>query len=432
MQKVIKVEKIVFGGNGLARLPDGKVVFVPYVLPEEVLQIRIKKDYGDYVEAEIEKILEVSPYRREALCNYYGTCGGCQLQHVIYPFQIELKKEMLFDVFKRLGWKEEIPLEKVVPSPKEFHYRNRLRFHVENENFKMGFVKRKTHEVLKVEKCLLGEEILNKVLSQLYETPSWIKLSYYSKRIKIETSPEENKATLIFWTALKPQKEDLEGILKIKELKAIFFWMKGRRPEGPFPEDSSYGGRRVFKNIDKIFYYIQPGVFVQANWEINCAIMETLRSWGLSFEKVLDLYAGMGNFLFSFMFEKEAKKFLGVDTDLRAIEDGLYTAEKEKLNGRLDLRNISAMEALYEAVKKGEEFDLVLLDPPRGGCKELMRLLSEVAKKYIIYISCDAPTLVRDLLLFKNLNYQLIKLCLFDMFPQTYHFEVVALLERKE
>jgi 23S rRNA (uracil1939-C5)-methyltransferase len=432
MQKVIKVEKIVFGGNGLARLPDGKVVFVPYVLPEEVLQIRIKKDYGDYVEAEIEKILEVSPYRREAPCNYYGTCGGCQLQHVIYPFQIELKKEMLFDVFKRLGWKEEIPLEKVVPSPKEFHYRNRLRFHVENENFKMGFVKRKTHEVLKVEKCLLGEEILNKVLSQLYETPSWIKLSYYSKRIKIETSPEENKATLIFWTALKPQKEDLEGILKIKELKAIFFWMKGRRPEGPFPEDSSYGGRRVFKNIDKIFYYIQPGVFVQANWEINCAIMETLRSWGLSFEKVLDLYAGMGNFLFSFMFEKEAKKFLGVDTDLRAIEDGLYTAEKEKLNGRLDLRNISAMEALYEAVKKGEEFDLVLLDPPRGGCKELMRLLSEVAKKYIIYISCDAPTLVRDLLLFKNLNYQLIKLCLFDMFPQTYHFEVVALLERKE
>jgi 23S rRNA (uracil1939-C5)-methyltransferase len=432
MQRVIKVEKIVFGGNGLARLPDGKIVFVPYVLPEEVLQIKIKKDYGDYVEAEVEKILEVSPYRREAPCNYYGTCGGCQLQHIIYPFQIELKKEMLFDVFKRLGWKEEIPLEKVVPSSKEFHYRNRLRFHVENENFKMGFVKRKTHEVLKVEKCLLGEEILNKVLSQLYENSSWIKLSYYSKRIKIETSSEENKATLIFWTALKPQKEDLEGILKIKELKAIFYWMKGRRPEGPFPEDSSYGGRRVFKNIDEIFYYIQPGVFVQANWEINCAIMETLRSWDLSFEKVLDLHAGMGNFLFPFVLKREAKKLLGVDTDLRAIEDGLYTAEKAELNGRLDLRNMSAMEALYSAIKEGEEFDLVLLDPPRGGCKELMKPLSEVAKKYIIYISCDAPTLVRDLLLFKNFNYQLIKLCLFDMFPQTYHFEVVALLEKKE
>ncbi len=431
MQGIVKVEKIVFGGNGLARLPDGKVIFIPYTLPEEVLQIRIIKNYGDYAEGEIEKILEASPYRRKEPCIYYGICGGCQLQHIVYPFQIEIKKEMLFDTFKRIGWKEEIPLERVIPSPKEFYYRNRLRFHVENENFKMGFVKRKTHEVLKIEKCLLGEEILNKVLSQLYKSTAWIKLSSYSKRIKIETSPEENKVTLIFWTALKPQKEDLKEILEIKELKAIFYWMKGGRPEGPFPEDSSYGGRRVFKNIDGFFYYVQPGVFVQANWDINLAIMENIRSWKLSFEKVLDLHAGMGNFLFSFLPNKEVKKFLGVDTDLRAIEDGLYTAEKARINGRLDLRNISAMEALYEAVKAGEEYDLVLLDPPRGGCKELMRLLPEVAKKYIIYISCDVPTLVRDLLIFKNLKYQLIKLSLFDMFPQTYHFEVVALLEKK-
>ena len=431
MQAVVKVEKIIFGGNGLARLPDGKVVFIPYVIPEEVLQVRIVKDYGDYAEAEVEKILEASPYRRKAPCSYYGICGGCQLQHIVYSYQIKIKEEILFDTFKRLGWKDEIPLEKVVPSSKEFHYRNRLRFHVENDKFKMGFVKRKTHEVLKIEKCLLGEDILNKVIAQLYKNPSWIKLSYYSKRIKIETSPEEGKVTLIFWTSVEPFKEDIEELLSIEELKAVFYWMRGRRPEGPFPEKSPYGGRRVFKNIDNIFYYVQPGVFVQANWDINCAIMRTVRSLNLSFERVLDLHAGMGNFLLSFLFNKKAKKFLGVDTDLRAIEDGLYTAEKAGIDGRFDLRNISAMEALYEAVKEGEKFDLVLLDPPRGGCKELMRLLPEVAEKYIIYISCDVPTLVRDLLILKKLNYKLIKLFLFDMFPQTYHFEVVALLEKK-
>jgi len=431
MQAVLKVEKIIFGGNGLARLPDGKVVFIPYVIPEEVLQVKIIKDYGDYAEAEVEKFLEASPYRREAPCPYYGICGGCQLQHISYSYQIKIKEDILFDTFKRLGWKEEISLEKVVSSSKEFNYRNRLRFHVENDKFKMGFVKRKTHEVLKIEKCLLGEDILNKVIAQLYKNLSWIKLSYYSKRIKIETSPEEDKVTLIFWTSVEPLKEDIKELLSIEELKAVFYWMKGRRPEGPFPEKSSYGGRRVFKNIDNLFYYVQPGVFVQANWEINCAIMETIRSWDLSFERVLDLHAGMGNFLFPLLHEKEVKKFLGVDTDLRAIEDGLYTAEKAGINGRFDLRNISAMEALYEAVKEGEEFDLVLLDPPRGGCKELMRLLPEVAKKYIIYISCDVPTLVRDLLILRRLNYELIKLSLFDMFPQTYHFETVALLERK-
>jgi len=431
MQEILKVEKIIFGGNGLARLSNGKVVFIPYVIPGEVLQVRIVKDYGDYAEAEIGKILETSEERREAPCPYYGVCGGCQLQHIFYPFQIKIKEEMLFDIFRRLGWKEDIPLEKVVPSPKEFYYRNRLRFHVENENFKMGFVKRKTHEVLKIEQCLLGDEMLNSVLQQLYCNPAWIKLASYSKRIKIETSPEESKVTLIFWTLLEPKKEDIEELLKIKEPKAVFYWMKGRHPEGPFPEDSSYGGRRVFKNIDNLFYYVQPGVFVQANWEINLAIMKTIKEWDLSFEKILDLHAGMGNFLFPFLSQKGVKKLLGVDTDLRAIEDGIYTAEKANINGRFDLRNISAMEALYEAIKEGEEYDLVLLDPPRGGCKELMKLLPEVAKKYVIYISCDAPTLVRDLLIFRKLNYELIRLCLFDMFPQTYHFEVVALLEKK-
>ncbi len=430
MQEVLKVEKVIFGGDGLSHLPDGKVVFIPYVIPEEVVKVKIVRDYGDYAIAELEEILETSPHRRNSPCPLYGICGGCQLQHISYPFQLKIKEEILFDTFRRLGWKEEIPLEEVIPSPKEFHYRNRLRFHVESGNFKMGFVKRGAHEVLRIKNCLLGDEILNRVLSQLYESASWIKLSYYSKRIKIETSPEEKKVTLIFWTALKPQEEDIKELLEIKELKAVFYWMKGRHPEGPFPEDSSYGGRRVFKNIDDLYYYVQPGVFVQANWEINLAIMEILRNWGLSFDKVLDLHAGMGNFLFPFVFKSEAKEFLGVDTDLRAIEDGIYTAEKAGINGRLDLRNMSAMEALYDAVKEGEEYDLVLLDPPRGGCKELMRLLPEVAKKYVIYISCDVPTLVRDLLIFKKFNYKLTKLCLFDMFPQTYHFEVVALLER--
>ncbi len=430
MNPILKIEKIIFGGDGLARLPNGKIAFIPYTIPGEVVEVELIKDYGDYIEGKVKKFLEISPERREPPCIYYGICGGCQFQHINYSYQINLKKEIFFDTFKRLGWKEDIPLEKVISSPKEFFYRNRLRFHIENEELKMGFVKRKTHEVLKIETCLLAERILNKVLKKLYKNPSWLRLSLYSKRIKIESSPEENKVTLIFWTSLKPEKTDVESLFSIKELKSVFYWIRGSRPEGPFPENSSYGGRRIFRNIDGMFYYIQPGVFVQANWDINCAIMEIIKSLNLPVEKVLDLHSGMGNFLFTFIHKKEIKKFLGVDTDLRAIEDGIYTAEKAGINGRLDLRNMSAVEALHFATKEGEKYDLVLLDPPRGGCKELMRLLPEVAEKYIIYISCDAPTLVRDLLILKKMNYIPTKIYLFDMFPQTYHFEVMVVLEK--
>ncbi|KUK18790.1 MAG: Deoxyribonuclease/rho motif-related TRAM, partial [Thermodesulfobacterium commune] len=430
VEATVRIEKVVFGGEGLGRLSDGKVLFVPYSLPGELVKVRVVKDLGDYAEAEIVDILEPSPDRRSPLCPYYGVCGGCQFQHATYQAQLSLKQAILFETFVRAGWKEDIPLEGVVPSPKEFFYRNRLRLHVEADAFKMGFVKRKSHEVLKIEKCFLAEEVLNKVLFDLYQSPSWIRLSAYSKRVKIESSPLEGKATLIFWTALKPGKEDLKELASLSSLKACFYWMKGRHPEGPFPEEASFGGRRLFKGLDHLVYYVQPGVFVQTNWEINLAIMDTIRSWRLDYETVLDLHCGMGNFILA-LISPETTKALGVDTDLRAIEDGLYTAEKNGIDGRLDLRQMSSTEALYQAIKQGERFDLVLLDPPRGGCKEILRFLPEVNQRYLVYVSCDAPTLVRDLKILKDLGYLLKKVYLFDMFPQTYHFEVVCLLERK-
>ena len=430
MEKVVRIEKVVFGGEGLGRLPDGKVLFVPYSLPGELVKVKIVKDFGDYAEADLIDLLEPSPERRDPLCPYYGVCGGCQFQHAVYQAQLNLKKTILYETFARAGWKEEVPLEGVVPSPKEFFYRNRLRLHVEAESLKMGFVKRKSHEVLRIERCLLAEEVLNQVLLSLYQTPSWLRLSTYSKRIKIESSPLDGKATLIFWTAFRPNKQDLEELSSLPQLKASFYWMKGRHPEGPFPEDASFGGRRLFQGPEQLVYYVQPGVFVQTNWGITLAIIETIKSWGLDCETVLDLHCGMGNFVLALLSEGITKA-LGVDTDLRAIEDGLYTAERNGINGRLDLRQMSSTEALYQAIKQGEEFDLMVLDPPRGGCKEILRFLPEVNRKYLVYVSCDAPTLARDLKILKDLGYVLKKVYLFDMFPQTYHFEVLSLLEKK-
>ena len=429
MRPVVRVEKLIFGGDGLARAPDGKVIFIPFVIPDELVRVKITNDFGDYYEAEVEEILEESPYRRHPKCSYYTVCGGCQFQHIEYSHQLELKTQILFDTFKHQKWEGEIPLEEAIPSPKEFGYRNRLRLHVEGEHLKLGFVKRRTHTVLKIKECLLADEKINSVLKALYQSQDWFKLAFYSKRIKLETSPEENLVTMIFWTSVSPHKEELERLTDIKELKCVFFWKKGRRPQGPFPSNATYGGRRVFKNIDDMLYFVQPGVFVQTNWDVNLLIMKKIREWNLDYSEVLDLHAGIGNFLFPLI--NNGKKFIGVDTDPRAIEDGIFSAEKQGINGRLDLRHMSAMEALYEAVKFGESYDLVLLDPPRGGCKELMRLLPDVARKYIVYISCDLPTFVRDAKILIQNGFTLERVCLFDMFPQTYHFETVGLFQKK-
>ncbi len=433
MEHIVEIEKLVFGGEGLARLKNGKVLFVPFVLPGEKVKIKVVQESKDFAEAELLEVLETSPHRKKPECEYYQVCGGCQFQHIDYSKQVELKADILKDTFFRLGWKEEIPLEAYIPSPKPLYYRNRLRLHVESPPLNMGFVKRKSFEVLGIKRCFLAEKSINKALEGLWKSKAWERLSPYSKRIKIESSPAEEKACVVFWSSLPPLKEDLLRLVEeIPGVFCVFYWLRGKRPKGPFPEDAPYSGRRIFKVLPGLDYYIQPGVFVQTNWEINRLIIESLLSLGLEAESILDLHCGMGNFLLPFAFKGMGKKFLGVDTDIRAIEDAIFTAERCGLSSVVDFQRKSALEALYEQVKLGETYDLVLLDPPRGGCKELMRLLPEVAKKYIIYLSCDAPTLVRDLKLLVEKGYELKKLFLFDMFPQTYHFETLAILELRD
>ena len=150
-----------------------------------------------------------------------------------------------------------------------------------------------------------------------------MRFSFYTKRIKIESSPAENKAVLIFWSLLPPLKQDLKALLEIEELKCVCYWMRGSRPDGPYPEDTSFGGRRVFQSVDNLTYYAQPGVFVQTNWDINCSIMKFLQNLAIEYESVLDLHSGIGNFLFPLVKKGIGKFFLGVDTDPRAIEDGI-------------------------------------------------------------------------------------------------------------
>ena len=432
-QEVVIIEKVLYGGDGLARLSSGKVVFVPYTLPEEKVKIAVIEEYKDYAIGHPLEILEASPERISPPCKYYGLCGGCQFQHMPYERELEIKETILRELFARQGFKKELPLKGIIPSPKLYHYRNRLRLHVENHILKMGFVKRGTHEVLRIEECLLGEELLNEVLKALYENSAWLNIAFSAKRLRLELSPLDKGVCIVFWTTLPPDERDLYELSKLSSVKSIFYFLRGARPKGPYPEEAAHSGRKIFKAIADLIYFLQPGIFNQTNWEINLEIMKKVLELSCGAERVLDLHTGMGNFLLPLVKElSQAKEFLGVDTDTRAIEDGLYTAERNKLNGRLELRKMSALEALYEAFQEGKTYDLVLLDPPRGGCKELMRLLPDVASNIIIYISCDPPTLVRDILLLEKGGFELKELYLFDMFPRTYHFEVLSLLQRRD
>ena len=437
-EAVVTIEKLVHGGEGLARLPDGRVVFVPDTIPGEKVRIRITQKLGDYALARPEEILSPAPVRQEPECPYFGLCGGCQFQHLPYEAQLQEKLKIFKETLARVGKIEEDLVVGIEPSPKVFGYRNRLQFHVHQETGALGFLKRRSHDLVPVKRCLLTTPEVNEVIEKLPTIPAWKRLHPYVKRVNLGLSPVENQVVLLFWTQLKPRREDLYELLAaLPVLKAVFYWIRGRAPEGPFPEDAPHKGRRLFAvpgeiagpGAEKIFL-ASAGVFVQANWDINLKLIGYVKEKAGTDEntRVLDLHCGIGNFLLPLSIN--AAEGLGVDTDHRAIADGVDNKNLWGLK-QVSLRVSSAIEALIDLFKAAETYPLVVLDPPRGGCKEILRFLPDIAVDRLIYVSCDPPTLARDLRILRENGFEIEEIKAFDMFPQTFHLESATILYRK-
>lgn len=434
---LVTIEKLVHGGDGLAHLPDGQVVFVSGVLPGEEVRVEVFQRLGDYALAHPVEIVSPSPERREPRCPYFPECGGCQWQHMAYEVQTRFKLEIFRETLTRLADLDLDLIEGIVPSPKPLGYRHRLQFHVHQETGALGFLRRRSHELVPLRSCALATPEINQVLATLPDLPAWKRLHPYVKRVNLGTSLTEGLVTMLFWIKVAPRPEDLEEILAaLPVLKAIYYWVRGPEPKGPFPKDAPDLGARFFPVPAEVsglgretIFQAAPGVFVQNNWEINLALISYVRELASPGpeEEILDLHCGMWNFLLPLA--TQAKGGLGVDTDHRAIADGRENAAFWGLS-HVRLEVLSAVEALLECLKLGEPYPVVILDPPRGGCKELVRFLPDIAIDRLVYVSCDPPTLARDLKLLRRQGYQVKRLKAFDMFPQTFHLESATLLVR--
>ncbi len=436
-EATVTIEKLVHGGEGLARLPDGRVAFVPDTIPGEKVRVRIVQDLGDYVLARVEEIVEASTYRQKPACQYFGLCGGCQFQHLPYEVQLEEKLKIFKETLFRIGNIDPELVSGLIPSPKALGYRNRLQFHVHQETGALGFLKRRSHDLVPIKRCLLATDEINQVIERLPTIPAWKRLHPYVKRVNLGLSPVEQKVVLLFWIKIRPNEEDLYEILAaLPVLKAIFYWIKGRAPEGPFPKEASARGKRIFPVPKKISglsedkpFLASAGVFVQANWDINLRLISHLKEYVKRTEsaRILDVHCGIGNFLLPLCVL--AKQGLGVDTDQRAIADGVENANLWGLKN-VSFRVSAAIEALIDLFKEAETFETVVLDPPRGGCKEILRFLPDVVSHRLIYVSCDPPTLARDLRILSE-NFEIEEIKAFDMFPQTFHLESATFLRKK-
>ena len=417
----LSIEKLVYGGYGLARHRD-KVVLVRFSAPRELVDAEILQDKKDYAEAVVKNVVLPSNSRREAPCPYFGICGGCQLQHIDYNAQVESKESVLLETLRKIGGIENAPLEESIQSGQEFGYRVRVQFKVKNG--RLGFFRWDEHEVVDIDHCPVAHPRINELIGPLRECAQHIR---ELQEIHVTYSPTEDKFLVKFVTPTEVDRDflnnlkedclpaDVVGVGDYSRLRTILnrrFWI---------------GKEYLFMNTGRWKYRVSADSFFQVNWTLWDRFI-TAVSDVEPFRKGIDLYCGVG--FFTIPLSERGNFIEGSDSSPSAVNDAEYNA---KLNNRDNVVFMRADAYRHLKSRGGEVLDLVVVDPPRSGLeKNELELLVKNKPERIIYVSCNPSTLARDLKpLIKN-GYRLEKVRLVDMFPQTYHIESVSYLRVQE
>jgi len=435
--ETVKIEKIVNRGYGLGRLKDGKVVFVEGAYPGEEVIVRLTLQKSDHAFAEVVSVVNGSEDRVKPRCKYFRNCGGCHWMDLKYEKQLEYKREVLKDLFTREKINVEIP--PVEGSDLAFHYRTKMEFHFEGE--KLGLRKRNSNVVVDVRRCEISPEPFNEALEVVRDAVKVLKIPIYDweertgvlKHLVLRYAFSTDQLMVIFVTKTEnfPWGKELKRALlkKIPGIHSIVHVMNSKDSvvlRGPYR--TIHGEGVITEEFDWEKFQIPPTAFFQSNYSITAKLMrhvfEELQLKGNEF--VLDLYAGVGTF--SIRISYQCQRVIAVESSKVAVKAAKANAN---INGR---RNVEAVEGDVLAFLKSYDgrADKVVLDPPRGGAgKEVMRELLRLSPERIVYVSCDPPTLIRDLKVLLEGGYSLVSLKAFDMFPHTYHIETVATLARE-
>jgi len=418
----VSVDKLVYGGLGLAKL-NGKTLLIRFAAPKELVDVEVIKEKKDYLEGVVKNVVIPSSMRREAPCPYFGLCGGCQLQHLSYDSQIEVKRETLLESLGRIGKLKDVKYLGDIPSPKEFNYRIRVQFKVQEE--KLGFYAWNTKEVVDISECLLAHEEINSLIPNLREV---MKAVPDLQEIHVSYSPKEGSILLKLLTTTHTDEKLLENIKENILPPKVVGIGDYARVGSTLVKRYSIGREHLFMEVSKWKYRVSNDSFFQVNYTLWEDFVKEVISISGTYRKALDLHCGVG--FFTIPLSEKGNFIEGADANPSAIKDAEYNA---KLNGRDNVIFREATAYNYLKKRAGEILDLVVLDPPRSGLlKEEVELLTKNKPERILYISCNPSTLARDLRMLVRGGYELEGVKLIDNFPQTYHIESIALLRVKE
>jgi 23S rRNA (uracil1939-C5)-methyltransferase len=411
----VRIEALAYGGACIGTVTSpgpqhGKKVLVPGAIPGEEVEVAVIKEQKSLIDARLTKTLRVSEQRITPPCPYFGRCGGCALQYIDLPHQRQLKLRMVESMLKhQAGLAPRAGVTLLGQELPGYHYRRRIGLHIDRSGA-VGFFKLRTSEVVDIEQCRLAEPLLNQALLKLRSVAS--ALAPFFGRAAVESHEGE------VFVVLEARDEAMPAEPKDAD------WGQAREA---FPNLKIVrGGKLAYCQIASLAAAADSasapfGHFSQVNRAGNQVLIDTVIAEAEGGE-VTDLYAGSGNI--SLPVAELGKTVSAVEVDPALVALGRQLAETKRL-GNIQF-HISSCEKF---VKKHRLAPTLILDPPRSGAKLVVPQLRPTEVRKIVYVSCHLPTLGRDLKTLTGNGYLFEHLYLIDMFPQTHHVELIAVLK---
>lgn len=428
----LKIEKLIYGGDGLARLPSdergpGKSVFIPFVLEGEQAEATLAENKPGFARARLEAIIESSPARIQPGCPYFQRCGGCHYQHTSYENQLAIKAAILRETLKRTA-KIELPCElQIHPSP-EWNYRNRTRLKVQTApQFAVGYYKFRSHELLPVAQCPISSPLINRAIEALWSKGRAGEFPESVREIEFFTDHADSALLLEVYCAAGTSPEAADQachslIHLIPEINGVVAFDQPRT--GQLAEAkrlAQVGEDHLGYKVAPFSYRVSAGAFFQVNRFLTEELVKTVTD-SASGQLALDLYAGVG--LFSTVLARSFAQVIAVEASQTSHADLRHNAPPE-------VKAVRATTEQFLAKASGPRPDFIVADPPRGGLGEnVVRNLVKLGAPRMTYVSCDPSTLARDLRQLVSSGFRIEGAQLHDLFPQTFHIETIFHLAR--
>jgi 23S rRNA (uracil1939-C5)-methyltransferase len=447
-------------GVSVAKAPEGQVIFIPNVVPGDVVDVQTFKKRKSYYEGKAINFHEYSIHRTEPVCQHFGACGGCKWQNMKYEQQLFYKNNEVYNNLTRIG-KIDLPdFEPILGSEKQFFYRNKMEFGFSDtrwltleeiqsrdtfEKNALGFhIPRMWDKILDIEKCHLQEDPSNDIRNSIKEFATEKGMTFFNARnhtgllrtLMIRTASTGEIMVLIqFFEDDKVNRELLLDFInnKFPQITSLQYVINSKANDTLYDQDIIlYKGRDyILEEMEGLHFSINAKSFYQTNSDQAYELYKITREFaGLTGnELVYDLYTGTGT-IAQFV-SKQAKKVIGVEAVPEAIFDAKENAKRNNITNCEfyvgDMKNVFN----EEFISTHGHPDVIITDPPRDGMhKDVVQQILNIAPEKVVYVSCNSATQARDLALLDE-KYKVTRVRPVDMFPQTHHVENVVLLERK-